>query len=126
MSKGQENRVHPEIDLEQVKRLSGQGLTVKQIGHCIGYSKSSLYNKLDVLDAIKEGRSQGINQVTNALFDSATGGNVTAQIFFLKNRQPDKWRDRRETEVTGKDGGPIQLLPFEFVDAEDSKATPED
>lgn len=34
---------------------------------------------------------------------------TTAQIFWLKNRKPVEWRDKRETEITGKDGGPIQL-----------------
>lgn len=34
---------------------------------------------------------------------------TTAQIFWLKNRKPEQWRDKRETEVTGKDGGPIEI-----------------
>ena len=33
---------------------------------------------------------------------------VTAQIFWLKNRQPEKWRDGKNLEVTGKDGKAIQ------------------
>lgn len=33
---------------------------------------------------------------------------TTAAIFWLKNRQREKWRDKHETELTGKDGGPIQ------------------
>jgi hypothetical protein len=32
----------------------------------------------------------------------------TAAIFWLKNRQKDKWRDKREEEVSGPNGGPIQ------------------
>ena len=32
---------------------------------------------------------------------------VVAQIFWLKNRQQQNWRDRHE--VTGEDGGPIVL-----------------
>lgn len=36
---------------------------------------------------------------------------TTACIFWLKNRQPDLWRDKRETELTGKDGGPIKTQP---------------
>ncbi|HAP5627934.1 TPA: helix-turn-helix domain-containing protein, partial [Enterococcus faecalis] len=27
--------------------------------------------------------------------------NPTAAIFWLKNRKPDEWRDRKETEVSG-------------------------
>jgi hypothetical protein len=26
---------------------------------------------------------------------------VTAQIFWLKNRQPDKWRDKQDLELSG-------------------------
>lgn len=32
---------------------------------------------------------------------------ATSMIFWLKNRQPAKWRDRQEHELTGKDGAPI-------------------
>lgn len=31
-------------------------------------------------------------------------GNVTSQIFWLKNRQPDKWRDKHEVELSGDIG----------------------
>lgn len=31
-------------------------------------------------------------------------GNVTAQIFYLKNRSPKEWHDRKEYEFSGKDG----------------------
>lgn len=34
---------------------------------------------------------------------------VTAQIFWLKNRQPEKWRDKRQTQLTGIDDGPIKV-----------------
>ncbi|ULG73014.1 hypothetical protein [Macrococcus brunensis] len=33
---------------------------------------------------------------------------TTAQIFWLKNRKPEEWRDSRNIEHTGKDGGAIQ------------------
>ena len=35
-------------------------------------------------------------QVTNSLFTSATDGNVTAQIFYLKNQDAKTWKDRQE------------------------------
>lgn len=35
---------------------------------------------------------------------------VTAQIFWLKNRRPDIWRDRYNTEHTGKGDGPMQIV----------------
>lgn len=38
--------------------------------------------------------------VEDALYKSALDGNVTAQIFFLKNRAMDRWRDKQEQEVS--------------------------
>lgn len=35
---------------------------------------------------------------------------TTAAIFWLKNRRPDLWRDKAQTELTGPDGGPVQLV----------------
>jgi hypothetical protein len=32
-----------------------------------------------------------------------------ACIFWLKNRQRAKWRDKQDVEVTGKDGGAVEL-----------------
>jgi hypothetical protein len=34
---------------------------------------------------------------------------TTAAIFWLKNRRPDLWRDRNQTELTGPNGGPVQI-----------------
>lgn len=33
---------------------------------------------------------------------------TTSIIFFLKNRAPGRWRDSKNIEYTGKDGGPIR------------------
>ena len=34
---------------------------------------------------------------------------TTAAIFWLKNRRPDRWRDVKAQEISGKDGGPVQV-----------------
>lgn len=34
---------------------------------------------------------------------------VTACIFWLKNRRPDIWKDVRRSEITGPDGAPIRI-----------------
>ena len=34
---------------------------------------------------------------------------TTAQIFWLKNRKPTEWRDKTNVELTGKDGGPVEI-----------------
>ena len=117
-----------EIDYEQAETLAGQGLSKREIAYCMGMGETTLYAKQKkdpkFLQALKRGRAKGLETITNALYETGKGGNVTAQIFYLKNRAPDKWSDRKETQITGKDGGPVQLLPFEFVDA--NPETPEE
>ena len=35
---------------------------------------------------------------------------VVAQIFWLKNRRPDEWRDRKALEITGEGGKPLLVV----------------
>lgn len=83
----------------------------------------------DISDAIKKGKEVSDYEVENAMFKSALGyeveevktfiektedgkekkkierttkhvaPNVTAQIFWLKNRKPDDWKDRTEQKI---------------------------
>jgi len=34
----------------------------------------------------------------------------TSMIFWLKNREPDEWRDKIDHGIEGKDGGPIDIM----------------
>jgi len=52
-------------------------------------------------DAVFEARHTCTQMVEDALYSLALSGNVTAQIFWLKNRAPDQWRDRHELKHTG-------------------------
>ena len=98
------------------------GLTYAQIASNIGISCNTLNswrNKSEkICDALKVNKEMADCQVENALFKSALGfmfkeqtvtnkgevvwvekferPNITAQIFYLKNRRPELWRDRRE------------------------------
>jgi hypothetical protein len=42
-------------------------------------------------------------------------GDVTAQIFRLKNRRPKEWRDARNIELTDKDGASLAPKPIEIT-----------
>jgi len=74
------------------------GLTDEQIAHNCGITAKTLYewkNKFgDIREAIKKGKEVVDYEVENALLGKALGGDTTAQIFWLKNRKPDKWRDK--------------------------------
>lgn len=79
------------------------GLTEVQIAENIGISARTLLNwkkrSIPIFLALKKGKEVSDYQVENALFKSALEGNVTAQIFWLKNRKPEQWRDKQEQKV---------------------------
>ena len=43
-------------------------------------------------------------------------GDTTAQIFWLKNRKPEEWRDRKETALSGE--VKTSTNPFDGIDTE--------
>lgn len=101
---------------ENKLRIQGwcrDGLIEKQIYKNLGISKNTFYRlkkeSQEFRDLLKESKDVADREVENALFKSATGfvgpdekyypPNTTAQIFWLKNRKHDEWRDKRETDV---------------------------
>lgn len=89
-------QITPEI-LAKTEKLAATGLSQVQISACLGINASTLIEKkryfANFADAIKIGKAKGIGTVTNALFQSAQNGSVPAQIFYLKNRDPENWKD---------------------------------
>lgn len=79
-----------------------EGLTDEQIAHNMGISTKTLYdwkNKYGkICESLKRGKEIVDFQVENALLQAALDGNTTAQIFWLKNRKKDKWRDKPEPD----------------------------
>jgi hypothetical protein len=63
----------------------------------------------DFAEAMSTGKDKADAKVVGALYKNATGGNVTAQIFWLKNRRKEDWRDKVDHSLTGPDGGPVQF-----------------
>jgi hypothetical protein len=56
-------------------------------------------------------------RVEVVMVHKATPPDTASCIFWLKNRKKDEWRDRVDAELTGKDGGPIQMDgPIDRVD----------
>ena len=76
------------------------GLTEEQIAKNIGIDKATLYRwkikDCNICNALKKGKEVIDFEVENALLKSALEGNVTAQIFWLKNRKKEQWRERQD------------------------------
>lgn len=83
--------------LIQIQDWARQGLAEHQIAHNMGISYSTLKEwkkKYPAISAtLKQTKDVVDAAVENALFKKAMSGDVTACIFWLKNRRPDRWRD---------------------------------
>lgn len=141
MAKGKyEEWISPD-GLIKIEGWARDGLTEEQIANNMGIGYSTLQNWKtkfqDIKDALKRGKEVVDRQVENALLKRALGyeyeevkekfeGGVltertitkkevvpdtTAQIFWLKNRKPEQWRDKRE--VTSDDNDQV----MEFIKA---------
>jgi hypothetical protein len=120
------------IDPKKVRELASRGLGPTQIARALGVSWHTIdknrKRSKEFNEAIENGKAEGLAEVTNSLFESANSGNVTAQIFYLKNRDTSNWMDRVETNHTLSIGSaldnarlrtenaPVKIIPGEVVD----------
>lgn len=97
-----------EYKLTKLRGWARHGLTNEEIAANIGISVATLYNwknsNVEFFEVLKADRDYCDDQVENALYKAAMEGNTTAQIFWLKNRRRNDWRDKQELEVSGEVG----------------------
>ena len=109
---GRPSWIPNETSCNQVQEMASRGLTVAQIASCLGISETTLYKKqneyAEFMDAIKRGRAEGINQVSNALFEKAKQGNVTAMIYYLKTRDRENWGENQPEPL--KEIPPMKII----------------
>ena len=120
------NEMTPE-KLLVIEGLAREGAKVYEICKVLGVSRNTFHKwrkeNPDIDKAIERGKMVADYKVENALLKNALGyeytesmidakgnkkltkkkapPNVIAQIFWLKNRRPDKWKDQVENEITG-------------------------
>lgn len=98
MAKGKYQRWLEPDGLLLLEGWARDGLTDEQIASNCGITAKTLYEWKnahgEICEALKKGKEVVDYEVENALLKKALGGDTTAQIFWLKNRRPDKWRDK--------------------------------
>lgn len=136
-----------EDGLLKLEAWARDGLTNEQIASNIGIAEGTIYEWIKrypkLNEALKRGKQVVDIEVENALLKRALGysynevkreiypdgtqkrvittkevaPDTTAQIFWLKNRKPDNWRDRKEQNITGE----INTNPFNGLTTEELK-----
>ena len=95
-------------------KLLSEGISKSAAAKAVGVSDElvRLYRKRFKSWAGEEEKAQmaANDIIEDALFATAKNGNVTACQVWLYNRSPDRWADMRRHELTGKDGGPMEIL----------------
>jgi hypothetical protein len=139
------SKYRPEFD-DQARKLCLLGATDIELADFFEVSEDSIHEWKKVhpgfSESIKKGKAQADSEVADRLYQRAMGfehpeidlrvvngaivetsitkiypPDTAAAIFWLKNRQRSKWRDKVEQEITGKDGAPlIPTNPNEMTD----------
>lgn len=131
----------PETFPALVEGYAREGMIEEDIAKKLDVSKATFEtykNKFpEFLDALKRGKAPVDFEVESALLKKALGysyesekiiesekdgrrtektivhvpPDTTAQIFWLKNRKPAEWRDKRDVEVSGEIDQTVFVLP---------------
>lgn len=126
--------------LIKVRGWARKGLTNDQIAENMGIDRATLYKwaqkYVDFSDALKSTKEITVYEVENALYKAALGyfveetittvtstgkshteirkkwiaPNTTAQIFYLKNKDPENWRERNDITLSESNGVLESLL----------------
>jgi transcriptional regulator with XRE-family HTH domain len=122
-------------------RLAEYGLTDRQMSHALGVTEQTFNNwKLshkEFFESLKRGKKLSDETVKRSLWERATGydhyedkifnnggeelvvstvkhypPDTTAAIFWLKNRDPEKWREKQEVEHKHKWPDEVKVKVF--------------
>lgn len=146
MAKGKYKEWLDPEGLLKIEGWARDGLVDEQIAQNIGINPATLYDWKkkypEISKALKKGKEVVDRQVENALLKRALGykyeeiktekteegkkvtvtvkevvPDTTAQIFWLKNRKPEQWRDKQQIEHSGE----IRNNPYESLTTEELK-----
>jgi hypothetical protein len=92
------------------------GKSLGSFGAVIGKSKNTVYEwsvfRPDFAEACEIAKTYALDRWESVLIDQAEGRggkSPAAAIFALTNFAPDQWKNRQASEVSGPEGGPIQI-----------------
>jgi len=103
-----DNRKHPDAMIAQsVATMSFSGFTMDMVCNALRISESTVREHYDY--EFKNGQSNMVSEIAGSLAQRAKAGSDTAAIFLLKTRGGGKFTERNALELTGANGGPIEI-----------------
>lgn len=124
---GRKSKFDSELTKVAVEFMAKQGLTDEAMSNKLGVSRSTFSKwkaeNEDFYNNLKDWKKEADGKVEKSLYQRALGykydevcvegdrtrtttkevaPDVVAQIFWLKNRMPNEWRDKKEVEHSGE------------------------
>lgn len=105
--------VPTDAERKQVEAFSGYGLPIEQIAVLVrdGIHIDTLRSHFAT--ELQSGKAKANAQVGKTLFQKAMGGDTTAMIWWSKTQM--RWAETQKHEVSGADGGPLEIKTIERV-----------
>ena len=135
---GRPSPYRPDIHPAFAAHLAQEGKTEVEIAERLGVSPTTIttwkQTYPEFLAAMKSNKEEADSVVEHSLYRKAVQGDVVACRYWLSNRQPSKWREKQETELTGnitvnrteKVEASIAELQKQYADAGRSAVPPTD
>jgi predicted transcriptional regulator len=97
--------------LELLSEGTRRGVAAKEVGVTRQTVSAYIKENPAFADEVSLAELDATEPVEDALYQAALSGNVVAIQVWLYNRASEQWKDKRQlkTEITGKDGGAIEI-----------------
>lgn len=99
--------------IEEGYKLGALGMTMEEIADFWNVGRNTLWRYCkrvpELQTQISKGKNEADMTVVQALLQQCKEGNVTATIFWLKNRRGHEWSDMKNVNVKGMKGTTVNV-----------------
>jgi len=113
--------IFTEQEKNLIIHLYEMGYGDEEVSRVLGIQRKTLIDRIkqnDLTSTIKNRKGNADKKVEAVLYKKAMEGNMTAIIFWLCNRQGDRWKNLNKVDVSGtiQIPEPVIIKPVEYKD----------
>ena len=113
--------IFTEQEKNLIIHLYEMGYGDEEVSRVLGIQRKTLIDRIkqnDLTSTIKNRKGNADKKVEAVLYKKAMEGNMTAIIFWLCNRQSDRWKNLNKVDVSGtiQIPEPVIIKPVEYKD----------